>query len=79
MYGEKSSLVSQNAISALHPNVKALIYSESLFSPEEEKLISTVKNVSNHVKLMNMNYKNQMKLLISLCVLYLGSTFKSRH
>jgi len=45
IYGEKSSLVAQNAISALHPQVKAMIYAEALFSPEEENLISSVKNV----------------------------------
>jgi hypothetical protein len=46
MYGEKSSLVAQNAISALHPYVKARIYYESLFSPEEDKIIGSVKVVS---------------------------------
>jgi len=46
MYGDKASLVSQNAINGLHPYVKAKIYYECLFSAEEEKLISSIEAVS---------------------------------
>lgn len=45
LYNEKAGLVSQNAILALHPDVKAKIYHDSLFSPEEDKLIAVIKVV----------------------------------
>lgn len=45
LFTDKASLVSQNAIIALHPDVKAKIYHDSLFSPDEEKAISAIKVV----------------------------------
>lgn len=46
MYDEKAGILSQNAISNLHPMLKHKVQSEALFSEDEEDLLRTVKPVT---------------------------------